>query len=202
MVQRVNDVHVLVCVGTLAGDKAEIDVMVLLMKNAAIRGSFGTIAREDFDTILRLFANGTFQTVIDSIWGLRSAPYAHELIENQEVFGKVVLVPVLPGDDGHWAKESTMQAGPQLDARCPNRRLIKGFDGGGGVFATEVEGKAFLVYDEKSFSGEFDEDAAFDLQHRMMRVAEFDKPIDRERYFREKGWGSFRESERIWAVKR
>jgi NADPH:quinone reductase-like Zn-dependent oxidoreductase len=192
----------IVCVGTLAGDKAEIDVMDLLMKNAAIRGSFGTIAREDFDTILRLFANGTFQPVIDSIWGLRSAPYAHELIENQEVFGKVVLVPVLPGDDGHWARESVVQAGPQLDSRCPDRRLVKGFDGGGGVFATEVGDKIFLVYDEKSFSGEFDEDAAFDLQHRMMRVIEFDRPIDRERYFREKGWGSYRESERVWATNR
>jgi len=189
----------IVCVGTLGGDKAEIDVMDLLMKNAAIKGSFGQIAREDFDTILRLFANGTFQPVIDSVWGLRSAAYAHELIENQEAFGKVVLVPVLPGDDGHWAREASVPFDARLQAAHPARRLVKGFESGGGVYASEADGRWYLIYDDRTFSGEFDEEEAINLQRRTMTVAEFDRPIDRERYFREKGWGSLKESERIWA---
>lgn len=191
-----------VCVGTLGGDKAEIDVMDLIMKNASIRGSFGQIRREDMDTILRLFANGTFQAVIDSIWGLRSAPYAHELIESQEAFGKVVLVPVLPGDEGHWARTERIPHDARLEMAYPDRRLVKGFESGGGVYAAEKGGKACLLYDERQYSGEFDEDEAFNLQHRTMTVVEFNCPIDRERYFREKGWGSYRDAERIWAARR
>lgn len=191
-----------VCVGTLGGDRAEIDVMDLIGKNASVRGASGTIRREDMDTILRLFANGTFQPVIDSIWALRSAPYAHDLIESQEAFGKVVLIPVLPGDEGHWARTERMPHDARLEAAHPDRRLVKSFENGGGVYASERNGKAYLIFDERQYSGDFDEDEAINLQHRMMAVVEFDRPIDRERYFREKGWGSYREAERIWSARR
>jgi NADPH:quinone reductase-like Zn-dependent oxidoreductase len=85
-----------VCVGTLSGDVAEIDVMDLIMKRGTIRGSFGVIRGDDFDAILRRFADGTFTPVIDSVMPLADARKAHERIEDQAVFGKIVLVPEEP----------------------------------------------------------------------------------------------------------
>jgi len=85
-----------VCVGTLSGDLAEIDVMDLIMKRATVRGSFGVIRRDDFDRILALFADGTFQPVVDSVMSLAEARRAHERIESGAVFGKIVLAPEHP----------------------------------------------------------------------------------------------------------
>lgn len=83
----------ILCVGTLSGDCAEIDVMDLIMKSGTIQGSFDIIHPEDFDTILRLFAEGTFRPVIDSVMPLSKAREAHERIEDSKGFGKIVLVP-------------------------------------------------------------------------------------------------------------
>ncbi|MEZ4749922.1 MAG: zinc-binding dehydrogenase [Bdellovibrionota bacterium] len=83
----------IVCVGALGGEVAENNVMDLIMKNATLRGSFDTIKAEDFDTILRLFADGTFKPVIDSVLPLADARRAHERIEAKMVSGKIVLVP-------------------------------------------------------------------------------------------------------------
>jgi NADPH2:quinone reductase len=85
----------IVCVGTLSGDLAEINVMDLIMKAGTIRGSFDVIQPADVATILRLFADGTFQPVIDSVLPLSAARAAHEQIETQQVFGKIVLAPGL-----------------------------------------------------------------------------------------------------------
>ncbi|MCB0403964.1 MAG: zinc-binding dehydrogenase [Bdellovibrionales bacterium] len=84
-----------VCVGALGGEVAEINVMDLIMKNATIRGSFDTVRPEDFDTILRLFADGTFKPAIDSVLPLSDARRAHERIEAKMVSGKIILVPEL-----------------------------------------------------------------------------------------------------------
>lgn len=85
----------IVCVGTLSGDLAEINVMDLIMKAATIHGSFGVIRPADFDTILHLFADGTFQPVIDAVLPLAEARAAHERIEARQAFGKIVLAPGL-----------------------------------------------------------------------------------------------------------
>ncbi len=82
-----------VCIGTLSGDIAEIDVMELIMKSGTILGSFDVIAPADFDRILGLFAAGTFQPVIDAVLPLSEARRAHERIEAKAAFGKIVLVP-------------------------------------------------------------------------------------------------------------
>lgn len=89
-----------VCVGTLAGDVAELDVMDLIMKRGTIRGSFGVIRPEDFDTILRLFADGTFRAIVDSVLPLSEAAAAHRRVEAKQSFGKVVLVPEGEGQGG------------------------------------------------------------------------------------------------------
>jgi NADPH:quinone reductase-like Zn-dependent oxidoreductase len=82
-----------VCVGTLSGDLAEINVMDLIMKRGTIRGSFGVIRRDDYDTILSLFAEGVFRPVIDSVLPLSAAREAHERVQAKQAFGKVVLEP-------------------------------------------------------------------------------------------------------------
>ena len=67
--------------------------MDLLMKRGTIKGSFGVIRQEDFERVLRLFEEGVFQPVIDSVMALQDARAAHERIENKQAFGKIVLVP-------------------------------------------------------------------------------------------------------------
>jgi NADPH:quinone reductase-like Zn-dependent oxidoreductase len=83
----------IVCVGTLSGDRAEIDVMDLIMKRGTIKGSYAPVPSEDYETILQLFARGVFRPVIDSVLPLAEARQAHERIEARQTFGKVVLVP-------------------------------------------------------------------------------------------------------------
>jgi len=83
----------IVCAGTLSGDLGEVNVMDLMLKRASIHGSLGAIRAEDFEAILRLFAEGTFRPIIDSVLPLREAPTAHERIEARQTVGKVVLVP-------------------------------------------------------------------------------------------------------------
>lgn len=83
----------IVCVGTLSGDRAEIDVMDLIMKSGSVIGSFDRISKQDFEEVLRLYAAGVFRPVVDSVLPLSEARRAHERIEAGEVFGKVVLVP-------------------------------------------------------------------------------------------------------------
>ena len=83
----------IVCVGTLSGDLAQINVMDLIIKRGMIKGSFEAIRCEDYDTVLNLFADGTFKPVIDSVLPLEQARLAHERIEAKRAFGKIVLVP-------------------------------------------------------------------------------------------------------------
>jgi NADPH:quinone reductase-like Zn-dependent oxidoreductase len=83
----------IVCIGTLSGDVAEINVMDLIMKSGTVMGSFDPIAPASFDRILALFADGTFQPVIDQVLPLSEARQAHERIEARANFGKLVLVP-------------------------------------------------------------------------------------------------------------
>jgi len=83
----------IVCAGTLSGDRAEIDVMDLIMKRGTIRGSYEKVDPADYETILQRFADRTFVPVIDSVLDLAQARAAHERIEARQNFGKVVLVP-------------------------------------------------------------------------------------------------------------
>lgn len=83
----------IVCVGTLSGDVAEMNVMDLIMKAGTIKGSFGVISKTDFETILGLFANGTFQPVIDTTFPLSQAAEAHDRVESGKALGKVLLKP-------------------------------------------------------------------------------------------------------------
>lgn len=83
----------IVIAGTLSGDEVKVDAMDILMKNASVIGSFDTVSDKDFDTILGHFARRTFKPVIDSVMPLSQAREAHEKLEKQSTFGKIVLVP-------------------------------------------------------------------------------------------------------------
>lgn len=83
----------IVCVGTLGGDYAQINVMDLIAKNATIRGSFQAIRDEDFGAILALLTAGTFEATVSLVLPLDQAPLAHELLEARQTCGKIVLVP-------------------------------------------------------------------------------------------------------------
>ena len=91
----------LLLVGTTAGAKADFDFGVVMRKRLQI---IGTVLRsrnaEEKATATRLFAehvvpllnNGAVKPVIDSVFEMKDVRAAHERLESNESFGKVVLV--------------------------------------------------------------------------------------------------------------
>jgi len=90
----------LIFVGTTSGAKAKIDYSIVMRKRLRV---FGTALRtrsiEEKATATRLFAehvapllqNGLVKPVIDSVYGIDEVREAHQRIESNETFGKVVL---------------------------------------------------------------------------------------------------------------
>jgi len=90
----------LIFVGTTSGSKAEIDYSVAMSKRLRIMGtSLRTRSIEEKATATGLFARhvvpllatGTVRPVIDRIFKMEDVRAAHERIESNESFGKVVL---------------------------------------------------------------------------------------------------------------
>ena len=90
----------LILVGTTSGNKAELDFSIVMGKRLSIMGtSLRTRSAEEKATATRLFAeqvlpllaSGSVQPVIDQIFSLEDVRAAHERIESNESFGKVVL---------------------------------------------------------------------------------------------------------------
>lgn len=79
-----------VCVGTLSGEMAEIngDDPEARHNQRLIR----RLSKETYEKILRLFVDGTFEPVIDSVLPVEETKAAHERIEAKLAFGKIVLV--------------------------------------------------------------------------------------------------------------
>ena len=91
----------LIFVGTTSGAKAEIDYSVVMRKRLRITGtSLRTRSIEEKATATRLFAqhvvpllaSGKVRPVIDSVFGFDEVRAAHQRIESNESFGKVVLI--------------------------------------------------------------------------------------------------------------
>ena len=91
----------LIFVGTTSGAKAEIDYSVVMRKRLRIMGtSLRTRSIEEKATATRLFAqhvvpllaSGKVRPVIDSVFPMEQARAAHQRIESNESFGKVVLM--------------------------------------------------------------------------------------------------------------
>jgi putative PIG3 family NAD(P)H quinone oxidoreductase len=90
----------LIFVGTTGGAKAEINYSVVMGKRLRIMGtSLRTRSIEEKATATRLFAEhvvpllaiGQVRPVIDRVYPLQDVRAAHERIESNETFGKVVL---------------------------------------------------------------------------------------------------------------
>ncbi|HEY3102458.1 MAG TPA: NAD(P)H-quinone oxidoreductase [Pyrinomonadaceae bacterium] len=91
----------LIFVGTTSGAKAEIDYGIVMRKRLRVMGtSLRTRSIEEKATATRLFAqhvvpllaNGSIRPVIDRVFPLDQVREAHERIESNQSFGKVVLL--------------------------------------------------------------------------------------------------------------
>jgi putative PIG3 family NAD(P)H quinone oxidoreductase len=91
----------LIFVGTTSGSKAEIDYGIVMSKRLKIMGtSLRTRSTEQKATATRLFAQqvvpllatGQVRPVIDEVFKMEEVRAAHERIESNESFGKVVLM--------------------------------------------------------------------------------------------------------------
>jgi len=91
----------LIFVGTTSGAKAEIDYSIVMSKRLRIMGTaLRTRSLEEKATATRLFtehvvpllASGAVRPVIDKVFQMEEVRAAHERIESNESFGKVVLM--------------------------------------------------------------------------------------------------------------
>jgi putative PIG3 family NAD(P)H quinone oxidoreductase len=87
-------------IGTMGGAKIELDSSIALGKRAQLIGTVLrarpleekiTATRRFAAEVIPLFANGTLQPVIDSSFDLRDVRAAHERMESNQSFGKIVL---------------------------------------------------------------------------------------------------------------
>ena len=90
----------LICVGTLAGAKSEIDLGLLLRKRAIIIGTMlrGRSIEEKAEatrlfasSVLPLVSRGAIRPVIDQVFPANEIRDAHERMESNASFGKIVL---------------------------------------------------------------------------------------------------------------
>lgn len=72
---------------------AKLNALDVFLKNISIIGSYDVIKAKDFEAILKNFASGKYQAVIDDIMPLSQTRQAHEKVEKRNTFGKVILVP-------------------------------------------------------------------------------------------------------------
>jgi NADPH:quinone reductase len=87
-------------VGTTGGQKAEIDLGLLLRRRIRLSGTVLrsrpleekiSLAREFSSAVLPLFSGGRIRAVVDSVYSFDDIRRAHERMETNESFGKIVL---------------------------------------------------------------------------------------------------------------
>ncbi len=90
----------LICVGSMAGTKSEIDLGLLLPKRATIVGTTlrgrsieekGDATRLFASSVLPLVSRGAIRSVIDRVYPANEIRDAHERMESNASFGKIVL---------------------------------------------------------------------------------------------------------------
>jgi putative PIG3 family NAD(P)H quinone oxidoreductase len=91
----------LIFVGTTSGSKAEIDLSIPMHKRLRLMGTAlrirsleekATATRLFTEEVVPLFASGVVRPVIDKVFPMEEVRAAHERIESNESFGKVVLL--------------------------------------------------------------------------------------------------------------
>jgi NADPH:quinone reductase-like Zn-dependent oxidoreductase len=79
-------------VGNTSGYDAAIDTRLIFGKHLSILGS--TMAPQaDFRAVMRLVFEGKLRAVVDRVMPFSQIREAHTLLENGEIFGKIVLLP-------------------------------------------------------------------------------------------------------------
>jgi len=90
----------LICVGTTAGPKSEIDISVLMRKRASIIGTVlrprsiaekAEAIRKFADEVLPLVRRGLVRPVVEAVYRAEEVRAAHEHLESNRSVGKVVL---------------------------------------------------------------------------------------------------------------
>ncbi len=76
--------------GTTTGDKAEIDIRYIFVREIGLEGVYMG-SRASLFKITELFERGLLKPVVDRVFPLREAPSAHRYLEESKHFGKVVL---------------------------------------------------------------------------------------------------------------
>lgn len=71
-------------------ENGEVEIGKTFAKQLNILGSYGG-SKKDLEAVIKLVENGTLKPVIHQILPLEEAKKAHEIIEKQNVFGKVLL---------------------------------------------------------------------------------------------------------------
>lgn len=83
---------VLVTCGATAAPEISLDLRYVFFKELKILGAkMGTFA--EFQTLSRLFEEGTLKPRVDRVFALKDAREAHDYLAGRRQFGKVVLVP-------------------------------------------------------------------------------------------------------------
>ena len=72
---------------------ARLNLVDVYLKNLSILGSYDSLKTKDFGSILQDFSKGKYQSAIDVVMPLSQARKAHEKMEKNLGFGKIVLVP-------------------------------------------------------------------------------------------------------------
>jgi NADPH2:quinone reductase len=82
----------LVTCGATTGPMAKTNINVLFWKQLDLLGS--TMAsRSELESVLKLVWNQQLQPIVDRTYPLADAAKAHEILENGDQFGKIVLIP-------------------------------------------------------------------------------------------------------------
>ena len=90
----------MIVVGLVGGSKTEIDLGVLLSKRLTIIGTVlrarslpekAELIRQFSNRMLPLFKEGRLKAVVDSCFDLEEASLAHQHMEENRNFGKIVL---------------------------------------------------------------------------------------------------------------
>lgn len=71
-------------------ENGEVEIGKTFAKQLNILGSYGG-SKKDLEAVIKLVENGTLKPVINNILPLEEATKAHEIIESQNLFGKVLL---------------------------------------------------------------------------------------------------------------
>ena len=83
----------LVIVSALAKPSAKLNAMELYLRNLSLHGSFGSVKPKDFESVLINMAKGKYRALIDQVMPLSQARQAHQKMEKNPGFGKILLVP-------------------------------------------------------------------------------------------------------------